>query len=209
MHKPFAIFDMDGTLVASMDCWKGLSLEYLRSHGINEVEPEIIEKIKPMTISQSAQLFIEHYHLPGSAESVAGQMNRMMELHYRQDIPMKPGITELLEQLQAEGVEMCVASATAKPLMEACLGRLGVLDKFRFLLSCEEVGFGKDRPDIYLEAARRLGASPEDSAVYEDAVYAARTAKAAGFCLVAVYDPSSHDRWEELSAMADYTIKYE
>lgn len=46
---------------------------------------------------------------------------------------------------------MCVASATAEPLMEACLSRLGVREDFEFLLSCETVGAGKRQPDVYLE----------------------------------------------------------
>lgn len=75
---------------------------------------------------------------------------------------------------------MCVASATALPLMKACLDRLGVLDYFDFLLSCEEVGWGKDRPDVYHEAARRLGASPGEIAVYEDALGAAKNRQNGG-----------------------------
>ena len=88
---------------------------------------------------------------------------------------MKEGVALYLDRLRRDGVRMCVASATALPLMKACLDRLGVLDYFDFLLSCEEVGWGKDRPDVYHEAARRLGASPGEIAVYEDALGAAKT----------------------------------
>ena len=101
---------------------------------------------------------------------------------------------------------MCVASATARPLMEACLDRLGVLDYFDFLLSCEEVGWGKDRPDVYHEAARRLGASPGEIAVFEDALGAAKTAKAAGFYVVAVRDGGTQP-WEELKNLADEAME--
>ena len=66
---------------------------------------------------------------------------------------------------------------------------------------------GKDRPDVFLEAARRLGAAPEDVAVYEDAIYAARTAKAAGFRVVGVYDDTSAASWAELNALCDATIR--
>ena len=66
---------------------------------------------------------------------------------------------------------------------------------------------GKDRPDVFLEAARRLGAAPEDVAVYEDAIYAARTAKAAGFRVIGVYDDASAASWAELNALCDATIR--
>ena len=101
---------------------------------------------------------------------------------------------------------MCVASATAEDLMDACLGRLGVAQYFSFLLSCETVGTGKNRPDVYCEAAKRLGAQSEDIAVYEDAHYAAKTAKQAGFYTVAVRDDSNQPHWETLTALADEVI---
>ena len=102
---------------------------------------------------------------------------------------------------------MCVASATAEPLMEACLSRLGVAHYFQFLLSCETVGAGKSRPDVYFTAAERLGARPEEIAVYEDALYAARTAKEAGFYVVGIYDDSASEHWDELKELADEWIK--
>jgi beta-phosphoglucomutase-like phosphatase (HAD superfamily) len=101
---------------------------------------------------------------------------------------------------------MCVASATAEELMDACLTRLGITPYFSFLLSCETVGKGKNRPDVYLEAAKRLGAQPAEIAVYEDALYAANTAKQAGFYTVAVRDDSNQTHWETLTALADEVI---
>lgn len=134
-------------------------------------------------------------------------MNAMMDAHYRTDIPLKPGVKEYLTMLRQNGVRMCVASATAEYLAEACLKRLGVNRYFRFLLSCETAGAGKSRPDVYLAAAGCLGSSPSETAVYEDAMYAALTAKKAGFYVVGVYDESSDPQWSELSKLADETIR--
>lgn len=206
MEKQFAIFDMDGTLVDSMIFWQRLGREYLRFKGVTENLDEIMEKIKPMTMSQSAELFRETFHLPGKAEEIAGEMNDLMDEHYRQDIPLKDGVKEYLIRLHEQGVKMCVASATAKHLMEACLKRLGVLDLFEFLLSCEEVGYGKHQPDVYFHAAKSLGAGPEKIAVYEDAVYAVKTAKEAGFYVVGVYDQSADKYWDDICALSDETI---
>ena len=206
MDKRFAIFDMDGTLVDSMVYWKHLAAEFLESKGVLEVSPAVLERIKPMTMTESAALFIEEYGLPGTAESVAAEMNAMMDGHYRRDIPLKPGVSAYLEALRQKGVSMCVASATSEDLMEACLTRLGVAHDFSFLLSCETVGTGKNRPDVYWEAAKRLGAQAEEIAVYEDALYAAETAKRAGFYTVAVRDDSNQSRWETLTALADEAI---
>ena len=97
--------------------------------------PELLERIKPMTMTQSAELFIRTFGLSGTPQTLAGEMNAMIEAHYRGDIPLKEGVALYLDRLRRDGVRMCVASATALPLMKACLDRLGVLDYFDFLLS--------------------------------------------------------------------------
>ena len=206
MDKRFAIFDMDGTLVDSMVYWENLATEFLESKGVQTISSEIMERIKPMTMTESAALFIQEYSLSGTAESVAAEMNAMMDEHYRKDIPLKPGVHAYLEALHNKGVVMCVASATAEDLMDACLTRLGVAQYFSFLLSCETVSAGKDRPDVYWESAKRLGAEPVEIAVYEDALYAAETAKSAGFYTVAVRDDSNQLHWESLTALTDEVI---
>lgn len=201
MDKAYAIFDMDGTLIDSMAYWKHLASEYLHSKGLVHIPEDILEAIKPMTMSESAELFRQRFGLPGDVE---GEMNAMMDDHYRTDIPLKPGVREYLLALKKQGVRMCVASATAEHLMESCLTRLGVRGCFEFLLSCEAVGAGKRSPAVYQEAAARLGAAPEEIAVYEDALYAARTAKGAGFYLIGVYDPSAD--WQAVKQIAEETI---
>jgi HAD superfamily hydrolase (TIGR01509 family) len=207
MHKPYAIFDMDGTLVDSMVYWKRLGREYLTGKGVTEGLDDLLERVKPMTMSESAALFAAECGIPGTADAIAAEMNAVMEDHYRSDIPLKSGVAAYLRRLRREGVTMCVASATAEELVDACLTRLGVADCFAFLLSCEAVGSGKNRPDVYLEAARRLGAPPGQIAVYEDALYAAQTARDAGFHTVAVYDALADASWPELSALADESIR--
>ena len=203
MDKRFAIFDMDGTLIDSMKFWKNLALEYLSSKGITQVSEEILQKIKPMTMSESAALFREVFGLSGDVEA---EMNAMMDEHYRNDIPLKNGVRAYLDMLHRKGVRMCVASATAEQLMESCLSRLGVRDYFMFLLSCETVGAGKSSPLVYHEAAKRLQANPNEIAVYEDALYAVKTAKNAGYYVIGVYDESAAKNWQVIEEIADEVI---
>ena len=203
MDKKYAIFDMDGTLIDSMIFWKNLASEYLSSKGVTQVPEDLPERIKPMTMSESAALFQQEFGLTGDPEA---EMNAMMDEHYRKDIPLKSGVREYLQMLQSKGVRMCVASATAEQLMEACLTRLGVRDYFEFLLSCETVGAGKRSPLVYHEAAKRLAAATGEIAVYEDALYAVQTAKEAGYYVVGVYDESASKNWKTIEKLADEII---
>lgn len=206
MDKQYAIFDMDGTLVDSMLYWKNLAKEYLATKGITHIPDMILEKIKQMTMTESATLFIEKFGLNGTPESVAKEMNALMDTHYYKDIPLKKGIKEYLNKLYNSGKTMCIASATAVPLVEACLTRLDIIEYFSFMLSCETIGVGKSKPDIYYEAAKRLGATPENVAVYEDALYAAETAKKAGFYVVGVFDESAKKNFASLKEISDEII---
>ena len=203
MDKRFAIFDMDGTLIDSMKFWKNLASEYLSSKGITQVSEEILQKIKPMTMSESAALFQEVFGLSGDVEA---EMNAVMDEHYRNDIPLKNGVRAYLDMLHRKGVRMCVASATAEQLMESCLSRLEIRDYFAFLLSCETVGAGKSSPLVYHESAKRLQANPDEIAVYEDALYAVQTAKNAGYYVIGVYDEGAAKNWEAVTKIADEVI---
>ncbi len=203
MDKQFAIFDMDGTLIDSMIFWKNLASEYLTSQGVTNIPTDILEQIKPMTMSESAALFVQEFGLTGDPEA---EMNAMMDEHYRKDIPLKPGVEKYLQTLHEKGVRMCVASATAEHLMESCLARLGVRGYFEFLLSCETVGAGKRNPLVYHVSAQRLNAMPEEIAVYEDALYAVQTAKDAGYYVVGVYDDSAAKNWKTIETHADEII---
>ena len=203
MDKQFAIFDMDGTLIDSMIFWKNLASEYLSSNGVRSIPADILERIKPMTMSESAALFKRVFDLSGDPET---EMNAMMDAHYRNDIPLKLGVGEYLYRLRSRGVRMCVASATAEHLVESCLTRLGIRDCFEFLLSCETVGAGKRSPLVYHASAERLGTIPQKIAVYEDALYALQTAKEAGYYVVGVYDDSAVKNWQTIETLADEII---
>ena len=206
MDKKYAIFDMDGTLVDSIGYWNDIAPDYLKANGVEYDRDKIIELVDPLTMTDTALLFKDMFFKDKSAHEIESGMNGIMEEHYKKDVPVKKGVPAYLEELKKRGVKMCVASNTAEYLMEICLKRLGLYDYFQFTISCETVGAGKTKPDIYLRACEKLGSVPAETAVYEDALYAAKTVKKAGFYLVGVYEKNQKAMWETLSSIADETM---
>jgi len=115
-----------------------------------------------------------------------------MKRHYRDDIELKSGVIELLENARAEGIRCCIASATKRCVSQPLLNKTGIMKYMEFYIDCHEIGgIFKERPDIYLLAAERLGAPVRECAVFEDSEYCAKTAREAGFYVVGVYDEQS------------------
>lgn len=186
-----------------MNYWRNLTFEYLEKEGVKEDLTDISRLVKPMTLSESASFFAKRFNLNKSAGEIAGEMIKLMNRHYRFDIPLKRGAEKLLKKLQGDGVRMCVASATDESLVKKCLKRLGVISYFDFILSCETLKTDKLRPEIFLEAAKKFGANPSGVAVYEDALYAMITAKNAGFYVVSVFDGDSKYEMSQILKISD------
>lgn len=196
-----AIFDVDGTLLDSMSVWDTIGEDYLRSIGYRPRE-NLNEVFKDMSLAQAARYYQTEYGVTLSVEEIAAGVNAMLEEFYRHKAPLKPGAGGSVRELYRRGVRLCIATATDRYLVEAALERCGVLSCFERIFTCTEVGQGKDRPDIFEAALRFLGTERSKTLVFEDALYAARTAKADGFPVAAVYD-SHEKRQEELKALAD------
>lgn len=200
-----AIFDVDGTLLDSMSIWDTIGADYLRSIGYRPRE-DLNEVFKNMSLLQAAEYYRREYGVTRSVDEIMAGVNAMLEHFYRQDAPLKPGAAELLERLRRRGTRLCVATATDRYLVEAALERCGVLSCFDGIFTCNEVGHGKDEPVIFERALDFLGTERSETLVFDDALYAVRTAKKAGFPVAAVYD--SHEKAQaELRTLADLYLE--
>lgn len=197
-----AIFDVDGTLLDSMWIWDTIGVDYLRSIGY-EPREDLAAVFKDMSLYQAACYYQREYGVALPADGIIAGVNRMIEGYYQEDVQAKPGVGAFLQSLQGQGVPMCICTATDRPLVECALKRLGLLGYFSKIFTCSEVGHGKDQPDIYRQALHWLGTPKARTAVFEDALYAARTAKADGFPIAAVYDRFEPGQ-AQLHALADW-----
>lgn len=199
-----AIFDMDGTLLDSMSIWSRLGEELLQCLGVRPREGENINEALYKTTFLDAMRYIqETYYITMEAEEMLWILDQRLDRFYREEARAKDGVRKLLEAFQKSGIRMCVATATDKALAVLGLKEAGLLSYFDAVYSCHEIGKGKESPDIYEKSFARLGTKKEETIVFEDALYAARTAKQAGFSVIGLHD-ESEPRQEELKQVSDY-----
>lgn len=197
-----AIFDLDGTLLDSMYVWDDIGEKYLNSLGITNTAG-LRERVKALSLQQTAQLMRELYRLPYTDEEISRQINAMIETQYRNHVVHKPYAADFLHKLHGAGIKLCVATATDRYLVEAALERLDTARYFDFIITCGEVGCGKDNPSIFKRSLELLNTGVEETLVFEDALHAIKTAKAAGFTVIGVHDESAAADEEAIRACAD------
>ena len=200
-----AIFDFDGTLFDSMFIWDTAGEVYLRSIGI-EPREDLQKVLKPMSLLQSAQYIRECYQIPLTVEEIMDGVNRTVEGFYFHTVQPKEGVVAFLEQMKKQGVRMCIATATDRYQVEAALKRCGMESFFSEIFTCTDVGHGKDEPIIFQKAMDYLGTTRANTVVFEDAYYAAKTAKDDGFITVAIFD-SYETKQAELHSVSDCFIE--
>lgn len=200
-----AIFDADGTLLDSMGIWTGVGSGYLRAMGI-EAKEDLDERFKDMSLYQSARCLKEEYALPLSIEEIGAGINKMVDHLYADSVELKPGVEELLEGLKSRGVKMCVATASEAYQISMSIERCGVSHYFEKVISCVDVGHGKDEPHIFHEALKVLGTGIDDTLLFEDALYSVKTAKAEGIKSVGIYEETMPQQ-DELMELSQFYIK--
>ncbi len=182
------IFDADGVLLDSLSVWKTLGSRFLRRRGI-VATADLDRRLFSMSLEQGAECLRREYHLPESEAEIRAGLQDMLRDFYVHEVGLKEDAAALLRSLSEEKIPMALATSSPRAHVEAALQRNGVLSYFeRRIFTVEELGTSKHTPEIYLAAAESLGTVPAETLVFEDSLYALRTAKAAGFRTVGVYD---------------------
>ncbi len=203
--KEAFLFDLDGTLVDSMWIWHRIDVEYLGRFGLKLPE-DLHSSIEGMSFTETARYFKERFSIPDSLEQMKADWNRMAWDKYLQEVPLKPGVREFLAYHRARGIRMAVASSNSRELVEAVIEVHGLTETFGAIVTGCDVAHGKPSPDIYLEAAARLGAAPAKCLVFEDIVPGIQAGRNAGMAVIAVEDAYSQYQEKEKRNLADLYI---
>jgi len=197
-----AIFDLDGTLIDSMGVWEKIDIDFLAKRGL-PVPETYMNEICARSFREAAEYTIDLFHLEESAGDLIREWNDMAIYEYSHNIKLKPYAKEYLMLLKSCGIKLGIATSLPAVLYEPVLSNNGVRTLFDAICSTDEVERGKEFPDIFLYAAKKLKTKPEKCVVFEDLPQAIRSAKLAGMFVYGVYDASSKEHWDEIKRVAD------
>jgi HAD superfamily hydrolase (TIGR01509 family) len=213
------VFDMDGLMLdtepLAARAWT------LAAHGLGMVfDDAVCVRLVGRTFVDCRTLILEHHGSDYGVDALMAAWHGAYDaLIEAEGIALKAGLVELLDWLEAEGIDKAVATSTRRARAEAKLRQTRLVSRFRVLVGGDEVERGKPEPEIFLRAAERLGRSPRECLVLEDSTAGFRAATRAGMRAIVVpdleYPPPSidgtaptvmaslHDVRAHLAALAD------
>lgn len=203
-----AIFDMDGTLLNSMRYWRYTTLEYLLKYDMPVRDKDLVRMLDTSSRKLVMEIAGREGIDVGSDRDVIVELEGFMNEHYKAHIQLKDAfVPGFLRKLKDGGVKMCVATAAPREFARNGLYRNGILDFFEFVTDTYEFSMSKSNPEYFRTVAERLGTVPERCMVFEDALYAMKSAKEAGCRVVAIEDLTARKQKEEIQSLADIYIR--
>ena len=197
------VFDLDGVLIDSEHVWDSVREELARERG-GRWHPGAQADMMGMSSVEWSRYMHDVIGVREPPEEIDAEVVRRMEARYLVDLPLVDGAVAAVQRL-ASSFPLGLASSSNRPLIDSVLGSAGIAELFRVTVSSEEVPRGKPAPDVFVEAARRLGVAPASCAAIEDSANGIRSACAAGMRVIAI--PNAHyPPPEETLALADVVL---
>jgi HAD superfamily hydrolase (TIGR01509 family) len=198
------VFDLDGVLLASEEVWDAVRERYVREAG-GRYDDEVQRAMMGMSAPEWSRYLHEEAGVWEDPEDINREVVERMLQAYRRELPLLPGAVEAVRRT-AESFPLGLASSSNREVFAAVLDLAGIADCFSATVSSEEVPRGKPAPDVYLEAARRLGVASEQCAAVEDSHAGIRSAKSAGMRVVAIPN-ASYPPDDEAFELADAVVQ--
>ena len=178
------LFDLDGVIVDSESAWAEAKHDLVDEAG-GSWKPEATRAMLGMSSPEWSRYLRDELGVPMSVEEINAAVVATLERQYGEALPLIPGAVDAVRRI-ADFWRLGLASSSNREIIDLVLEHAGLTDAFAVTVSSEEVARGKPAPDVYLEAARRLGADPARCVAIEDSSNGLRSAAAAGTAVVAI-----------------------
>lgn len=185
----YSIFDVDGTILDSMEVWNTLASQYVQSLGMVP-EKNLDEIVSDMSLEQSATYLKNHYKINKQEERIISEVLNFISDFYEYEVNLMPGFKEFISHYDSINV---IGTSCDEELVKIALNRLAILNYFEDIITCSKVNKSKNDPDFYLACAQVLKQRPEDIVVFEDADYCIDVARKVGFKVIKIKD------WRDLN----------
>ncbi len=200
------IFDLDGTIIDSSWVWDMVDIKFLGDRGF-QVPEDYVETISPMGAENAAVYTIERFGLyKERPEDLVREWFDMAKKEYKDKVQCKPYAKTFIKKMKEQGKKLSIATSSDKELFIPTLEREGIIDSFDEIITVNQVPRGKNHPDIYIEAAKRMKIEKNSCVVFEDIITAIESAKRGGFGVVAVEDEKSLINKRAIMEIADKYI---
>ena len=185
----YSIFDVDGTILDSMEVWNTLASQYVQSLGMVP-EKNLDEIVSDMSLEQSATYLKNHYKINKQEERIISEVLNFISDFYEYEVNLMPGFKEFISHYDSINV---IGTSCDEELVKIALNRLALLNYFEDIITCSKVNKSKNDPDFYLACAQVLKQRPEDIVMFEDADYCIDVARKVGFKVIKIKD------WRDLN----------
>ncbi len=193
------LFDFDGTIANTGYLWQKVDRKFMEDRGFEYTE-DLGPKLAALGFKNGAQWIIDEYNLEDTPEEVCKEWNEGAERLYAEEVVLRDGVKEYIDKLHNMGKKIALVTTNNHRVLCSMKERVDVYDIFDTVVLGDEVPRSKHFPDIYLEAANRLGVAPEKCLVYEDIPSAIKSAHKAKMITCAV---NSNDQWQNIDELKD------
>ncbi|MFL4946044.1 HAD family hydrolase [Streptomyces sp. MMS24-I31] len=178
------VFDCDGLLVGTEDCWSVAETAIFAAHGrpFGAAQKALVIG---RTLEAAGQAMANHFGRPGAGAELAAELLERVRKELARGATALPGAVELVRACRAR-VPLAVASNSPRELLDAALESAGLIEYVSYSFAADEVCSPKPAPDLYLTACEVLGVAPKRSVAFEDSATGIASARAAGLYVAVV-----------------------
>ncbi len=200
------LFDLDGTILDSLEIWNDIDLLFFKNHNLIMGEDYHIA-IAPLTLEETATYTKNTYKLDIDEEQIMKEWSDLAIKEYAENVNLKKGVKEFLDYLKNKNVHLAIATSCNEEMFKPCLERYGIVSYFEHFYTSQNLKINKSNTNFFKEILNEYKIEPDQILFFEDSLASMKCAKSLGFNVVAVMDKKWEKQKEEIIASSDNQIE--
>lgn len=201
------LFDVDGTILDSMETWTIPQNKILKKYGysIDTLTLDQKASIESLPYKKMCKYLADNIAVDMTHEEVLSYFSDIIDKSYEKELLAYEGSIDFLKKLNKKGFSMSIASSTPYYLIESAFKRLQIFDYFDFYATPDKLGSKKSEHKYWRTIIEKYKVRPEDCVLIDDALYAIKAAKKEGVKTIGIKDfPWNEKEWLEIEEEADF-----